>query len=71
MRDSCLVEAEEYPNAANIERAGIANDFVETYLKPARPSDETQFLPEAEAVRERKRCKAVKVRIAELRDQSA
>jgi hypothetical protein len=71
MRDSCLAEAEEFPTAANIQRACIANDFVETYLKPAPPPYEGQFLPEADAVRERKRCKAVKVRIAELRAQIA
>lgn len=71
IRDTSLAEAEELPTAAKIHRADVANDFVETCLKPSRPPYEAQYLPEADAVRERKRCKAVKVRLAELRAQIA
>ena len=49
-----------------IERVKIANQFVENCLKPARPLYESQHLPEADAVRERGRCQAVKVRLALL-----
>jgi hypothetical protein len=36
-------------------------------LKPARPAYQAQHLPEADAVRERKRCQTVKARVAALR----
>jgi hypothetical protein len=67
IRDELLAEAEELRTHKKLDCVCIANDFVETCLKPARPPYEAQCLPEADAVRERKRCQAVKVRIAELR----
>lgn len=67
IRDIALAEAEKEPNSVNVERARIANDFVENCLKPARPLYEAQHLPEEDAVRERNNCQTVKVRLALLR----
>jgi hypothetical protein len=67
IRDLALGEAERITNSLNLERARIANDFVENSLKPARTSYESQRLPEGDASRERQRCKAVKVRLSLLR----
>lgn len=66
IRDNLLAEAEEGPTTSTIHRAGIANDVVEIFLKPARPPYEAQHLPEADAVRERQRCETVKARIRDL-----
>ncbi len=44
-----------------------ANETVENCLRPVRAPYQAQSLPEAEAARERQHCKAVKLRIAELR----
>ena len=67
IRDLALAEAERITNTLNLERARIANDFVENSLKPARTPYESQRLPEGDASRERQRCKAVKVRLSLLR----
>jgi hypothetical protein len=67
IRDLAVVEAEVITNTLNLERARIANDFVENALKPARHPSESQHLPEGVATRERQRCKAVKVRLSLLR----
>src|SRR6476619_2045372 len=67
IRDIALSEAEKEPNVVNLERARIANEFVENCLKPARPLFEGQHLPEEDAVRERTTCQTAKVRIALLR----
>src|SRR5438309_11551009 len=67
IRDLTLAQAAEAPNEANLHRAWMANEFAEKCLRPARSPYQAQSLPEAEAARERQRCKAVKVRIAELR----
>lgn len=67
IRDIALAEFEGETTALNLERACIANDFVEDCLKPARPPYEAQHLPEADAARERQRCEDVKIRIALLR----
>jgi hypothetical protein len=66
IRDLALAEAEKTTNRLNLERARIANEFVENCLKPARTPYEAQHLPEGKAVRERQRCKAVKVRLSLL-----
>jgi len=66
IRDSLLVEAEEVTTYKALKRANLVNDFVETCLRPARSPYEAQYLPEADALCERKRCQAVKIRIAEL-----
>jgi hypothetical protein len=66
IRDNLLAEAEEGPTTSTLHRAGIANDVVEIFLKPARPPYEAQYLAEADAARERKRCETVKARIRDL-----
>jgi hypothetical protein len=66
IRDLALAEAEKSTNTLNLERARIANEFVENALKPARSPYETQHLPEGDATRERQRCEAVKVRLSLL-----
>ena len=69
IRDDLLAEAEQLRTRAKIDSVSAANNFVATCLKPARPPYEAQCLPEINAVRERKRCEAVRVRIAELHSQ--
>lgn len=69
IRDDLLAEAEQLKTRAKIDSLAVANDFVRSCLKPARPPYESQCLPEADAVHERKRCEAVRTRIAELRSQ--
>src|SRR6476469_4068750 len=66
IRDLALAEAEKLTNPLNLERARIANDFVENALKPARRPYESQHLPEGDATRERQRCEAAKVRLSLL-----
>ena len=66
IRDELLAEAEQIMTHAKIDSVSVANDFVVTCLKPARPPYQAQCLPEVDAVRERKRCEAVKARIREL-----
>lgn len=68
IRDQLLTEAEEVHTSAKIASTALANDFVEGCLKPARPPYEAQCLPESDAVRERKRCEAIRQRIAQLRE---
>lgn len=67
IRDLLLGQAEEATTEANLRRAWVANEVVETCLRPVRVPYEAQCLAEADAARERQRCKEVKVRIAELR----
>ena len=66
-RNLLLREAEENTTEAHLRRATAANEFAENCLRPARSPYQAQALPEAEAARERQHCKAVKVRLAELR----
>jgi hypothetical protein len=67
VRNVLLVEAEEVTTRARLDRLTIANEFVETCLRPARSPYEAQCLAEKDAIRERKCCASVKVRNAELR----
>ena len=67
IRERLLAEAEQGRTEKQLDRAAIANNFVASCLKPARSPYQAQCLPEAEAARERKRCEAVKLRIARLR----
>ena len=67
VRDVLLIDAEEITTRARLDRVTIANEFVETCLRPARSPYVAQCLVETDAIRERKRCAAVMVRIAELR----
>ena len=67
IRDIALAEAEKEPTSLNLERARIANDFVEDCVKPARPPYQAQHLPETDAARERGICQGIKVRLSLLR----
>src|SRR5437762_10978765 len=67
IRDIAVAEAEKEPTSLNLDRARIANDFVENCVKPARPPYEAQHLPETDAARERGNCQGVKVRLSLLR----
>ncbi len=71
IRDQLLVEAEELRTQTKIASTGLANDFVHGCLQPARSPYEAQSLPEIDAVQERKRCEAVRNRIAQLRNAAA
>jgi hypothetical protein len=66
IRDDLLAQAEEVTTPGALQRAAIANDLVESCLRPVRRPYEAQFLPELDAARERKRCTAARVRITEL-----
>jgi hypothetical protein len=70
IRDQLLAEAEKLHSTAKIASTALANDFVEGCLKPARSPYEAQCLPEEDAIRERKRCKSVRERIAQLRNSA-
>lgn len=67
VRDLLLAEAEDLTTDASLHRVWMANEFAERCLEPARPPYQAQSLPIAEANFERRRCKTVKVRIAQLR----
>ena len=71
IRDDLLAEAEQLKTQAKIDSLAVANDFVQSCLKAARLPYESQCLPEADALRERKRCEAVRSRIAELRAETS
>jgi hypothetical protein len=71
IRDGLLSEAEKKPTSELLRRLSIANDFVESCLRPTRSPYEAQFLPELDAVRERERCQTVRVRVAKLGGQSS
>jgi hypothetical protein len=66
IRDQLLAEAEELRTPSKLASTGLANDFVLGCLQPMRPPYEAQCLPDTDAVRERKRCEAVRDRIAQL-----
>jgi hypothetical protein len=66
IRDELLAEAEELRTRAKLDSASVANDFVQNCLNPARRPYAAQYLPESDAARQRKRCDAVRNRIAKL-----
>jgi hypothetical protein len=66
VRDQLLAEAERLHTSAKIASAVLANDFVEGCLQPVRSHYNDRWLPETDADRERKRCAAVRERIAQL-----
>lgn len=66
IRDELLTEAEQIMTRAKIDSVSVANDFVATCLKSARPPYDTQCLAENDAIRERRRCEVVNARIREL-----
>ena len=67
IRDMRVAEVEQAATAENMRRASVANEFVETCLKPPQAVYAAQHLPEPAAAFERKRCEVVRARIAELR----
>ena len=71
IRDQLLAEAEELRTATKLASTGLANDFVQGCLQPARSPYQAQCLPEDDAIRERKRCEVVRDRLAQLRDSAA
>jgi hypothetical protein len=71
VRDQLLAEAEEIRTASKLASTALANDFVLGCLQPERAPYEAQCLPEVDAAFERKRCEAVRDRIAELRNTAA
>jgi hypothetical protein len=68
IRDQLLDEAASQPTTDKVASTALANDFVEGCLKPARSPYEAQCLPESDAIRERKRCEAIRERLSELRE---
>jgi hypothetical protein len=68
IRDQLLAEAEQVHTSAKLASTALANDFVDGCLKAARAPYEAQCLPDSDAVHERKRCAAVRDRIAQLRE---
>lgn len=66
VRDQLLAEAEEIRTASKLASTALANDFVLGCLQSMRSPYEAQCLPETDAVQERKRCEAVRDRIAQL-----
>lgn len=66
-RDLLFREADANTTDSNLRRACAANEFAESCLRPARSPYQAQSLPEEEAVRERQRCNAVRMRLAQLR----
>jgi hypothetical protein len=66
-RNLLLREAEENTTEANLRRATAANEFAEECLREMGVPYQDQALSEVEAERERQHCKAVKMRLAELR----
>lgn len=71
IRDQLLAEAEELHTRTKLASTALANDFVRGCLQLARAPYEAQCLPETDAVRERKRCDAVRNRIAQLGNAAA
>jgi len=71
IRDQLFAEAEQIRTNAKVASTTLANDFVEGCLKEARSPYQAQCLPESDATRERKRCEAVRDRLAQLRSVAA
>src|ERR1044072_7364580 len=59
IRDIAVAEAKKEPNTLNLERACIANEFVEKCLKPARAPYEVQYLSGADAAHEVESCQEI------------
>jgi hypothetical protein len=71
IRDRAVADAERIPTRGTVDRALLANEFVETCLRPARSPYQAQSLPEASAATERQRCVAAKARLAQLNSRLA
>src|SRR5437660_12646859 len=70
IRDQLLGDSEEILTSAKLASTSLANDFVLGCLQLARSPYQAQCLSEADAIQERKRCEAVRNRIAELRNRA-
>ena len=66
-RDLALADAERNVTSTTLNRAFLANELVQNFLKPARGPYASQCLAESEATTERQRCEAAASRIAQLR----
>ena len=66
VRDHALADAERVPTRGTLDRALLANEFVESCLRPVRSPYQAQALPESAAANERARCAAAKMRLAQL-----
>jgi len=66
IRDLLVSDAEVTTSVENLGRATIANEFVESCLRPPRSPWQAEYLEPREAARERERCCAAKMRIAAL-----
>jgi hypothetical protein len=69
IRDLLLSSAETAITTESLRRATIANEFVETCLRPPRSPYEAQSLEQRPAARELERCCAAKIRIATLKQK--
>ncbi len=67
IRDNLLADAEALITRATVDRAGIANNVLEKSLSPARSPYQAQSLAKLEADDQRKRCRTVRGRLAQLR----
>src|SRR3982751_68472 len=70
VRDQLLAEAEETRTMSKLASTSLANDFVLGCLQPMHSPYEAQCLPQSDADQERKRCEAVRDRIAQLRSSA-
>lgn len=66
IRDLLVSEAEDNTSVKSLSRAAMANEFVESCLRPPRSPWQAEYLEPGEAARERERCDAAKMRIAAL-----
>lgn len=69
IRDSLLADAEQAATPVTLDRAAVANNYVQDCLRPARSPYQDQHLAEEEAWMERRRCAAVDQRLAQLRQR--
>jgi len=66
IRNNLLADAEKSPTAQTLASAALANDFVKNCLRSPRSPYQSQHLQESEVGCERKLCRKVKQRIAQL-----
>jgi hypothetical protein len=66
VRDQLVAEVDKVASPEKLNRLAIANDLVLACLKPTRHPYGAQSLPEAEAVRERSRCEAIRNKVSKL-----
>ena len=66
IRNNLLADAERSPTRQTLATAALANDFVESCLRSPRLAYQAQHLRESDVACERKLCRKVKQRIAQL-----